>query len=102
MLKRNGYNVYAATDGIDALAIYAQHMSQIRVVLTDVMMPLLDGAKLVRALKKLNSSIAIIASTGQADESRQSELKQLGVRAILLKPYRTDKLLGALHDIIRC
>jgi hypothetical protein len=100
MLKRNGYNVLVATDGVDALAIYAQRMGQIKIVLTDVMMPLLDGAKLTRALKKMNSDVAIIAATGLADESRQSELKQLGARAILIKPYRTDKLLAALHESI--
>jgi two-component system, cell cycle sensor histidine kinase and response regulator CckA len=100
MLKRNGYNVIVATDGIDALSLYAQHMRDIRIVLTDVMMPLLDGTKLTRALKKMNSEVAVIAATGQADEARHSELKQLGVREILLKPYRTDKLLAALHDTI--
>jgi CheY-like chemotaxis protein len=100
MLKRNGYNVVVATDGIDALAIYARRMHEIKIVLTDVMMPLLDGTKLTRALKRMNNDVAIIAATGQADESRQSELKQLGVKAILMKPYRTDKLLAALHETI--
>ena len=102
MLKRNGYTVLVATDGVDALAIYAQRMHEIKIVLTDVMMPLLDGTKLTRALKRINHNVAIIAATGQADDSRQSELKQLGVKAILLKPYRTDKLLTALHETIHC
>jgi len=102
MLKRNGYNVIVAMDGVEALSIYAQRMHEIRIVLTDVMMPLLDGTKLTRALKKMNKDVAIIAATGQADEARQSELKQLGINSILLKPYRTDKLLGALHEIISC
>jgi two-component system, cell cycle sensor histidine kinase and response regulator CckA len=100
MLKRNGYNVLVATDGLDALTIYAQRMDDIKIVLTDVMMPLLDGTKLTRALKRMNSDVAVIAATGQADEARYSELKQLGVREILQKPYRTDKLLAALHDTI--
>ncbi|MGA3171198.1 MAG: PAS domain S-box protein [Chthoniobacteraceae bacterium] len=102
MLRRNGYNVLVATDGIEALSIYAQRMHEIRIVLTDVMMPLLDGTKLTRALKRMNKDVDIIAATGQADEARQSELKQLGIKSILLKPYRTDKLLGALHEIINC
>lgn len=100
VLRRNGYNVIAAIDGIEALTIYAQRMTQIRIVLTDVMMPLLDGAKLTRALKRMNNDVAIIAATGQADESRQSELRQLGAKAILLKPFRTEKLLTTLHETI--
>ncbi len=102
MLRRHGYNVLVATDGVDALSIYAQRMHDIRIVLTDVMMPVLDGTKLARALKRMNKDVAIIAATGQADEARQSELKQIGIKSILLKPYHTDKLLGALHEIIRC
>ena len=100
MLKRNGYNVLVATDGVDALAIYAQRMDDIKIVLTDVMMPLLDGTKLTRALKRINSNVSIIAATGQSDDARNSELKQLGVKAILQKPYRTEKLLAALHETI--
>jgi PAS domain S-box-containing protein len=100
MLTRNGYNVLLASDGIDALTIYAQRMSDIKIVLTDVMMPLLDGMKLTRALKKMNSNVHVIAATGQADESRMAELRQLGVRDILLKPYRTEKLLATLNDTL--
>jgi len=100
MLTRNGYNVLVATDGIDALTIYAQRMTDIKIVLTDVMMPLLDGMKLTRALKKMNSNVHVIAATGQADESRMAELRQLGVRDILLKPYRTEKLLATLNDTL--
>jgi len=100
MLTRNGYNVLVATDGVDALSIYAQHMREIKVVLTDVMMPLIDGVALTRALKKMNAEVQIIASTGQADESRRAELEGLGVKAFLIKPYVADKLLTAIHGTI--
>jgi PAS domain S-box-containing protein len=100
MLRRNGYDVVLANDGLDALTVYAQRRNDIRVVLTDVMMPVLDGTKLTRALKRMNSDVAIIAATGQADDSRHSELKQLGVRTILIKPYSTEKLLVALNQTI--
>jgi len=100
MLKRNGYNVLSATDGVDALSIYAERRHDIRIVITDVMMPLLDGTKLTRALRKMNNDVAIIAATGQADEFRQAELRQLGVKIVLIKPYRTDKLLNALHETL--
>jgi len=99
-LEKNGYKVLAAKDGIDALTIYAQYLNKISVVVTDVMMPLLDGVKLTRALKEMNPDIAVIAATGQPDEARESELEQLGVKTILLKPYSTGKLLDALHQTI--
>jgi len=100
MLTRNGYRVVLAEDGVEALTIYAQRMHEIKIVLTDVMMPLLDGTKLTRALQRINKHVPIIAATGQADDARHAELMQLGVRSVLLKPYRTDKLLGALHETL--
>jgi PAS domain S-box-containing protein len=100
MLTRNGYKVVLAEDGVEALTIYAQRMHEIKIVVTDVMMPLLDGTKLTRALQRMNKNVPIIAATGQADEARHAELMQLGVRTVLLKPYRTDKLLGALHETL--
>jgi len=99
-LTGHGYNVLVATDGIDALTIYAQHINKIAVVLTDLMMPLLDGVKLTRALREMNKGIAVIAATGQPDETREAELEQLGVKTILQKPYSTSDLLEALHQTI--
>ena len=100
MLTRNGYNVLIATDGIDAISIYAQHMKEIKVVLTDLMMPLLDGVALTRALKKMDPNVRIVASTGQADDPRRPEFERLGIKAFLLKPYVAEKLLSAIHEAI--
>jgi len=99
-LKASGYHVLAAKDGIDALTIYAEHLNKVAVVLTDLMMPLLDGVKLTQALMAMNKGVAVIAATGQPDEAREAELNQLGVKAILQKPYSTATLLDALHHAI--
>ena len=100
MLRRNGYNVSLANDGLDALAIYAQRENEINLVLTDVMMPELDGTKLTRALKKMNAKSRSSPPPARPTTPATSELKQLGVKAILLKPYRTEKLLVALDQTI--
>ena len=42
-LQAFGYRVLTATDGADAVAVYAQHRNEIAVVLTDMMMPVMDG-----------------------------------------------------------
>jgi len=100
VLENNGYKVLAAAEGTDALALYGEHANVIKVVLTDVMMPGMDGLKLTRALKEINPLVKVIASTGQATESRQAELQALGVNVILHKPYDAKKLLKALHEAI--
>jgi len=100
VLENNGYKVLASAEGTDALALYREHATVIKVVLTDVMMPGMDGLKLTRALKEINPLVKVIASTGQATETRQAELQALGVNVILHKPYDAKKLLKALHEAI--
>ena len=101
MLKKNGYKVFTASGGTEALVLYKEHAREIKAVLTDVMMSGIDGVHLARALKAMNPQVKIIALTGQATETRQSELQTLGVKAILNKPFDIKKLLAILYDVIR-
>lgn len=99
-LEAFNYSVLTAADGTEALALYAQHGSEIKVVLTDMMMPYLDGPATIRALQKLNPNIKIIASSGLADNGKAVEAADLGVKNFLPKPYTADKLLKLLADIL--
>ena len=99
-LGNKGYKVLTALDGNEALTLYKEQAHEIALVLTDVMMPGMDGVALSRALKRINPQVKIIASTGQASETCQAELKALGVNGILHKPYDSKKLLAALQDAI--
>ena len=97
VLARNGYQVITAQDGIEALSTFCSHSAQIALVLTDVMMPQMDGVKLTRALLKLNPQLPIIASSGHTEEVRRKELEGLGVKSFLRKPYSSPELLNAVH-----
>src|SRR3982074_2275869 len=65
IFEKHNYRVLSASDGPEALALFAQQIGSIGGVLTDIAMPYMDGVALVRALKKMKSDIPIIASTGQ-------------------------------------
>jgi YesN/AraC family two-component response regulator len=75
-------------------------MSEIKVVLTDVVMPFMDGVTLIRTMQRMKASTKFIASTGYAEEAQRSELVALGVPICLSKPYNKEKLLTTLHDVI--
>jgi two-component system cell cycle sensor histidine kinase/response regulator CckA len=100
VLERNNYHVVSANDGPEALAIFAQQMQSIRLVLTDISMPYMDGAALVRTLRKMKSHVPIVASTGQGEEARASEMQALHVADLLTKPYDTGQLLNTLHTAL--
>jgi len=99
-LEAYGYQVMTAGDGTEAVALYAQHRDQVRVVLTDMMMPFMDGPATIRALQKLDPHVKIIASSGLAADGKVAEAANAGVKTFLSKPYTAEKLLKALAEIL--
>jgi len=95
-LEAYGYRALTAADGTEAVALYAQHKDDIKVVLTDLMMPYMDGPVTIRALQKLNPNVRIIASSGLAENSRSIA----GAKLFLPKPYTAERLLNALAEVI--
>lgn len=99
-LETYGYSVMSAHDGAEAVALYAQHQEAIPLVITDMMMPVMDGAATVRALRKVNPHVKIIASSGYMEDTKISELLGKNVDGFLQKPYTAEKLLVTLHQVL--
>ena len=100
LLETNGYHVITSADGVEALAVYAQHRDTIAAVLTDIMMPIMDGAAMMRVLKRLDPNIKVIATSGIDQDAKLEALKALGMKAFLPKPYTAEQVLTALHDLL--
>lgn len=99
-LETYGYRAITASDGTEAVALYAQHKDEIKAVLTDMMMPYMDGPATIRALQKMNPQVKIIASSGLTDNSRATEAASAGVKIFLPKPYTADQLLNTLAELL--
>jgi PAS domain S-box-containing protein len=100
-LEAFGYRVMTASDGADGVSKYAQNTAKITVVLTDMMMPVMDGAATIRALLTLNSELKIIATSGLASKGAEAEAASAGGTIFLPKPYTAAALLIALRDLLR-
>ena len=101
LLETHGYRVLVACDATEALALFAMRKDEIKLVLTDLAMPLMDGIALIRTLQKMQPDVCIIASTGRGSlDHRAHELAALKVRTCLAKPYNKEKLLTTLHDAL--
>jgi PAS domain S-box-containing protein len=100
-LETFGYTVLTASDGTEALALYADKKNEIAVVLTDMVMPFMDGLATIRALQRMNSKVRIIAASGLGTGHRASEGTLEGVSVFLNKPYTAEKLLKTLADVLR-
>lgn len=97
-LEEHNYRVLVASDGIEAIALYAQHKYQIGVVLLDMMMPAMDGATTIRTLQRLNPDVKIIAVSGLLASEQQAN--QAGIKTFLSKPYTAKDLLQVLQNIL--
>ncbi len=98
-LERHGYRVVSARDGVEALALHNHHGAAVRAVVTDVMMPTMDGTALVAALRRRSPSLPIAVSSG-LDDAVRPRLRALGVERFLSKPYDSTALLHAVRALL--
>lgn len=100
-LETFGYTVLTASDGTEAIALYADRKHEVAVVLTDMMMPFMDGPATIRALQKMNPEVRIIAASGLTASHKTGEASLEGVKMFLSKPYTAERLLKALAAVLK-
>jgi PAS domain S-box-containing protein len=99
-LETFGYRVLTARDGTQALAIYAEKTDEIAVVLTDMMMPVMDGPSLIRSLLHINPTIKIVGASGLCLDIGRKNLAEPGIKHFLRKPYTASTLLTTIRAIL--
>jgi two-component system cell cycle sensor histidine kinase/response regulator CckA len=100
-LETFGYKVLTASDGTEALALYAYRKNEIAAVLTDMVMPFMDGPATIRALQRMNPGVRIIAASGLGAGQRAGEGALEGASVFLNKPYTAEKLLKTLAQVLK-
>ena len=99
-LEAHGYRACLANDGTEAVALYVQRMDEIAVVITDIMMPYLDGVATIRALQKLRPTVKIVAVSGLEMNENAAEANAVRPVAFIRKPYTAEKFLMTLHGVL--
>ncbi len=100
-LEAFGYRVLSAQDGAEAIALYVQNRDTIAAVITDMVMPIMDGPATINALMRVNPQVLIIAASGLYSNGRVAKAAGAGVKHFLPKPYTAETLLMALRDLLR-
>jgi two-component system, cell cycle sensor histidine kinase and response regulator CckA len=99
MLSRNGYRVITAADGAEAVALFATRSSEIDVLITDLIMPHLDGAALANIAVHLNPRVKVLAISGLSSAGRNGKTERFG-GAFLFKPFKIQVLLAAVNSLL--
>jgi PAS domain S-box-containing protein len=97
MLETYNYRVLTASDGIEAIALFAQHQDKIQGVLIDMMMPSLDGLAIIPLLHRFNPNVYVVAMSGLNSTEAVVQAESVGCQGFLPKPFTTRELLQTLH-----
>jgi CheY-like chemotaxis protein len=99
-LKRLGYTVLHAGNGLEALALVDKHPANIEVVVTDVVMPRMSGPEFIGKLRQQREGFAVIFMSGYTDAAAL-EKANIGSGAILLsKPFSTELLAQRIREVL--
>ncbi len=99
-LESCGYRTLSAGDGTEAVTIYVQHPTEVALVITDMMMPFMDGPATIQAIRKINPTVKIIATSGIGENEKVMKLSGNGV-VFLQKPYTAETLLTTLANMLQ-
>jgi PAS domain S-box-containing protein len=98
-LEAYNYQVVTASDGLEAIARYAERQSEIQVILLDLMMPSLDSASTIRALQRIDPNVSIVVMSGLSATEPIKNMSDINVQAFLAKPFTSQALLQTLQQI---
>ncbi len=100
LLNGCGYRTLAANSGQEALELHAERGGEINALLTDLMMPGMDGIGLADALRHRAPALPIIVMTGLLTGQTRQRINAAGITSILAKPFRADDLLAQLRAVL--
>ncbi len=97
-----GYELLVARDGDEALRVAGQHRGVIDLLLTDIVMPGMNGFELVKQIGRAHPETTVLFVSGYSRDSTsvRSGLRTAG-RAFLLKPFTQDALLAKIKDVLQ-
>ncbi|MEE3328153.1 MAG: ATP-binding protein [Myxococcota bacterium] len=99
-LEASGYQVISAENGQDAIDKTRQHLNSVDLVLTDIVMPVMGGIRLIEILKEIKPDLKVAMMTGYPGGSPSEGRFVEGKYEIIPKPFKPDELRSAISAII--
>ncbi|MDX8413107.1 MAG: PAS domain S-box protein [Mariprofundales bacterium] len=92
MLEDVGFSVLAAADGVEGVAMFKQHQSEISLVLLDMTMPRMGGEAVFHELRKIDPAVRVLLSSGYNEQDATSHFAGKGLAGFIQKPYTPQAL----------
>lgn len=100
ILNGFGYNIVVAVDGEEALKIYQTHQPKFDLVISDLGLPKLGGVELFTKLYAENPELKFIATSGYGGKELKSNLKRMGIKAFIPKPFVPEDLFTIIDNVL--
>ena len=92
--------VIKASNGKEALNLYKQQREQISLVILDLLMPGMSGKQCLEDLLVMDPNVRVLIASGAMNSAIESDLKEIGARGLIAKPFETSQLLEKIRKII--
>ena len=99
VLKRFGFTVYAAEDGVEGVEVFQQHREEIGCVLCDLTMPGMDGWQTISCIRAIAPELPVVLTSGYAIDQKACREHADQPWAIMNKPYIYDELKILLQQV---
>jgi two-component system cell cycle sensor histidine kinase/response regulator CckA len=99
-LEKRKHKVLAAKDGAEAFEIFRQHAAEIQLIVTDLMMPRMDGLELKQHIAALRPDVKFLLMSGYAEHLRDQHRGSLEGCAYLAKPFLPEELANKVSGLL--
>jgi PAS domain S-box-containing protein len=99
-LTRTGYRVWEATNGADAIRKFGGQIGEVDLLVTDVMMPVMNGLRLAEELRSRRPSLNVVFMSGHAEDVISGQGRVSPAADLLQKPFLPDVLVQRVRGIL--
>ena len=100
MLTKLGYQVTTCQNPLEALDQFRSEPDNFDLVITDLTMPKLKGTKLAQHLLHIKPGLPVILCTGYGDEISEAQIREIGIRDLMLKPILREQLAVSIRQAL--
>lgn len=100
ILRKAGYKVLTATNGLEAVQVFENHMKEIRLVLMDIVMPVMNGPEACARMIALRPDIPVLYCSGYSSDSLDNGFDLQPDQPLIQKPYHPEQLLAQVAALL--
>ena len=100
-LEASGYTVITASNRAEELDVYRKHQDDVRAVVTDMNMPVMDGRTMVQLMMRMNPNLRVVTASGVLQKVSAADASANGRKVDLRKPFTAEELLEAVGSVLK-